>query len=247
MKLEIVLNEEKAKEHHYNIHKGYAKIEDFMIKQGFSKISEGVLEGDDSQKSFDSVLLINRELAKTKWFPLLVEKWWWHIDGEIEDCMGYITGVWEKKEEKPQIMRMEIVLSEEKAKLHGIDVNKGYKAIDDYFESPKLYRENMEWYKEQIMGCTYRLFTTGFFYGKPDETSQIYDSNTYVKEYTYLGIVGEKNEKSRYAIEQRNKFSVGEEIEVMKPDGENVCVTVKGIWDEAGRKQCHDDSAWHRE
>lgn len=131
MKLEIVLNEEKAKEHHYNIHKGYAKIEDFMIKQGFSKISEGVLEGDDSQKSFDSVLLINRELAKTKWFPLLVEKWWWHIDGEIEDCMGYITGVWEKKEEKPQIMRMEIVLSEEKAKLHGIDVNKGYKAIDE--------------------------------------------------------------------------------------------------------------------
>ena len=116
MKLEIVLNEEKAKEHHYNIHKGYAKIEDFMIKQGFSKISEGVLEGDDSQKSFDSVLLINRELAKTKWFPLLVE-------------------------EKPQIMRMEIVLSEEKAKLHGIDVNKGYKAIDDYFENrgvPKL-------------------------------------------------------------------------------------------------------------
>ena len=141
MKLEIVLNEEKAKEHHYNIHKGYAKIEDFMIKQGFCKISEGVLEGDDSQKSFDSVLLINRELAKTKWFPLLVEKWWWHIDGEIEDCMGYITGVWEKKEEKPQIMRMEIVLSEEKAKLHGIDVNKGYKAIDDYFENrgvPKL-------------------------------------------------------------------------------------------------------------
>lgn len=48
MKLEIVLNEEKAKEHHYNIHKGYAKIEDFMIKRGFSKISEGVLEWDDN-------------------------------------------------------------------------------------------------------------------------------------------------------------------------------------------------------
>ena len=47
---------------------------------------------------------------------------------------------------------------------------------------------------------------TGFFYGKPDHESQIYDSNTYVKEYTYLGIVGEKNEKSRYAIEQRNKY-----------------------------------------
>lgn len=114
MKLEIVLNEEKAKEHHYDIHKGYAKIEDFMIKQGFSKISEGVLEGDDSQKSFDSVLLINRELAKTKWFPLLVEKWWWHIDGEIEDCMEIITGEYNEVEKQPSFIRMEIVLSEEK-------------------------------------------------------------------------------------------------------------------------------------
>ena len=110
------------------------------------------------------------------------------------------------------------------------------KAIDDYLESPKKYEENMEWYRDQISNCTYRQFTTGFFYGKPDHESQIYDSNTYVKEYTYLGIVGEKNEKSRYAIEQRNKFSVGEEIEVMKPDGENVCVTVKGIWDDEGNQ-----------
>lgn len=103
MKLEIFLNEEKAKEHHYDIHKGYAKIENFMIKRGFSKISEGILEGDDGQKSFDSVLLINRELAKTKWFPQLVEKWLWHIDGEIEDCMGYITGGWAKKKKSHKL------------------------------------------------------------------------------------------------------------------------------------------------
>ena len=110
------------------------------------------------------------------------------------------------------------------------------KAIDDYMESPEKYQANMPWYQEQISNCTYRQFTTGFFYGKPDENTQIYDNNTYQKEYTYLGIVGEKNEKSRYAIEQRNKFSVGEEIEVMKPDGENVCVTVKGIWDDEGNQ-----------
>ena len=52
-------------------------------------------------------------------------------------------------------------------------------------------KKNMDWYLEQISNCTYRQFTTGFFFGKPDEESQIYDSNTYVKEYTYLGIVGE--------------------------------------------------------
>jgi len=108
------------------------------------------------------------------------------------------------------------------------------KALDDYAESPEKYAENMPWYLDQISNCTYRQFTTGFFYGKPDETTQIYDSNTYVKEYTYLGIVGERNEQGRYRIEQRNKFSVGEMIEVMKPDGRNVEVTVKAIYDEKG-------------
>ena len=86
------------------------------------------------------------------------------------------------------------------------------KALDDYAESPEKYEANMPWYLDQISNCTYRQFTTGFFYGKPDETTQIYDSNTYVKEYTYLGIVGERNEKGWYATEQRNKFSVGELI-----------------------------------
>ena len=110
------------------------------------------------------------------------------------------------------------------------------KAIDDYQKDPKLYEENMPWYLEQISNCTYRQFTTGFFFGKPDETTQIYDSNTYVKEYTYLGIIGEEKEGT-YRIEQRNKFSVRETIEVMKPNGENVEVTVKRILTEDGEEQ----------
>ena len=108
------------------------------------------------------------------------------------------------------------------------------KAIDDYLESPEKYQENMPWYLEQIKSCTYRQFTTGFFYGKPSEETQIYDNNTYEKGYTYLGIVGPKNEKGMYRVEQKNKFSVGEQIEVMKPDGRNMTVTVRGLMDEKG-------------
>ena len=107
------------------------------------------------------------------------------------------------------------------------------RAIDDYKQSPELYREHMAWYQEQISNCTYRQFTTGFFFGKPSDEAQIYDNN-YVKEYTYLGIVGERNEEGLYRIEQRNKFSVGESIEVMKPDGANITVTVQRIVDEEG-------------
>ncbi len=110
------------------------------------------------------------------------------------------------------------------------------RAIDDYFVSEETYRANMPWYLEQIVNCTYRQFTTGFFFGRPDESSQIYDNNTYVKEYTYLGIVGGINEKGFCRIEQRNKFSVGETIEAMKPDGRNIPVIVRGIQDEDGNE-----------
>ena len=94
----------------------------------------------------------------------------------------------------------------------------------------------MPWYLDQISNCTYRQFTTGFYFGKPDETSQIYDNNTYVKEYTYLGIVGDERD-GMYRIEQRNKFSVGEMIEIMKPDGKNVEARVRRIVDEEGNEQ----------
>ena len=110
------------------------------------------------------------------------------------------------------------------------------KAIDDYLESPELYRKNMDWYLDQISNCTYRQFTTGFFFGKPDESAQIYDNNTYVKEYTYLGIIGECTADGLYRIEQRNKFSVGEQIEIMKPDGRNIPVVVRRIVDEEGQE-----------
>ena len=110
------------------------------------------------------------------------------------------------------------------------------KAIDDYLEDPQKYRDNMPWYQDQISNCTYRQFTTGFYFGKPTEETQIYDSNTYVKEYTYLGIVGDIC-NGRCRIEQRNKFSVGEKIEIMKPNGENVDVIVKRIVNEEGENQ----------
>ncbi len=108
------------------------------------------------------------------------------------------------------------------------------KAIDDFFESEEKYRENMPWYLEQISKCTYRQFTTGFYFGKPSEEAQIYDNNTYINEYIYLGIVYEMDDRGYARIEQRNKFSVGDEIEIMKPDGTDVKTTVKGMYREDG-------------
>ena len=108
-------------------------------------------------------------------------------------------------------------------------------AIDDYMKDEALYRSRMDYYKEEIAKCTYRQFTTGFFFGKPDHDTQIYDNNTYIKAYTYLGLIGEHRGDGFYSLEQRNKFSVGEKIEVMKPDGRDLEVTVRAMTDEEGQ------------
>ena len=129
------------------------------------------------------------------------------------------------------------------------------KAIDDYFTSQETYRANMDWYRAEISKCTYRQFTTGFYFGKPDQNTQIYDNNTYINEYVYLGIVEEvrepeqvraqqamdaevpqsgeslKKSSNRLArIEQRNKFCVGDTIEIMKPDGTNQLAKVLSMY-----------------
>ncbi len=108
------------------------------------------------------------------------------------------------------------------------------KAIDDFFVSEETYRKNMEWYKAEIAKCTYRQFTTGFYFGKPDENTQIYDSNTYVNEYVYLGIVESVDARGCAKFEQKNKFCVGDTIELMKPDGRNIRTTVLAMYNEEG-------------
>jgi len=108
------------------------------------------------------------------------------------------------------------------------------RAIDDYFEDVLKYQENLEYYRQEIAKCTYRQFTTGFFFDKPKTDAQIYDNNVYVKEYTYLGIVGSVTEDGTAVLEQRNKFLVGDEVEVMRKNGENILATVLEIKDEEG-------------
>lgn len=107
------------------------------------------------------------------------------------------------------------------------------KAIDDYFENPAIYEANKPKYMEEIRKGVNRQFTTGFFFGKPTHEDQIYDHNTYEKAYTYLGTIsGEKN--GLYQLEQKNKFCVGDTVEIIKPDGETIETIVRRITDDMG-------------
>ena len=131
-----------------------------------------------------------------------------------------------------------------KTALYAATVARTYRrAIDDYFTSPELYAAHMDWYRAEIAKCTHRQFSTGFYFGRPSQEAQIYDNSTYVNEYTYLGMIEEVSADGRLAwypheglarFEQRNKFSVGDAIEIMRPDGENRPAVVEAMYDEEG-------------
>ncbi|HIX51639.1 MAG TPA: U32 family peptidase [Candidatus Lachnoclostridium stercoripullorum] len=125
-----------------------------------------------------------------------------------------------------------------KTALYVATVTRAYRlAIDAFRRDPEEYRANLAWYREEIGKCTNREFTTGFYFGKPGPDSQIYENSTYITNSVYLGRVDAVDGEGRCRLEQKNKFSVGEELELMKPDGRNIPVTVRGIWDMEGNPQ----------
>jgi putative protease len=107
------------------------------------------------------------------------------------------------------------------------------KAIDEFFADPKLYEAHKPLYMEEIRKGVNRQFTTGFFFGKPNHEDQIYDHNTYEKAYTYLGTISGCKD-GLYELEQKNKFSVGERIEIIKSNGDTIEAVVKAIRDADG-------------
>lgn len=90
-------------------------------------------------------------------------------------------------------------------------------AIDAYYADPNNYTFRQEWL-EELSKVSNRHFTTGFFLGRTDETSQNYESSAYIRNYDFIGIVREYDEASGYAlVEQRNNFKKGQEIEIFGP------------------------------
>ena len=122
-----------------------------------------------------------------------------------------------------------------KTALYVASVIRAYRqAIDDFFESEEKYRSRVQYYMEEVRKCTYRQFTTGFFFGMTDETSQIYDANTYDKGAVYLGTVESVDSDGLVWLIQKNKFAVGDTVEVMTPDGSDRSVEVLEMFDEQG-------------
>lgn len=116
-------------------------------------------------------------------------------------------------------------------------VVKAYReAIDDYYNNPEIYKTKLDYYIQEVSKASHREYTTGFYYGKPSGNEQIYTNNSYIRTCEFIGTVLDYDSETKIAtIEQRNKFSVGEQIEIMQPKG-YFKYTIENIEDENGNK-----------
>ena len=111
------------------------------------------------------------------------------------------------------------------------------KAIDAYFADPENYRFNEEWMNE-LKKVSHREFTTGFYFHQPTNLDQNYQTSAYTREYSFVGLVKDYDEKTGFAlVEQRNKMTAGEEIEIFGPDMDYYAQNIGEMYDvETGEK-----------
>jgi len=116
------------------------------------------------------------------------------------------------------------------------------KAIDAYYHDKENFAFKPEWLSE-LKKVSHREFTTGFYFDKPTSNSQNYQTSAYTREYSFIGLVKGYDEQTGYAtVEQRNKMTVGDEIEVFGPFQDHFTQMLTDMVDEAGNPL---DSAPH--
>ena len=88
---------------------------------------------------------------------------------------------------------------------------------------------------EELKKGSHRDYSTGFFLNRPDENSNNYKSASYIRNYDFIGLVrGYDSESGLYIVEQRNKMSIGDKIEVIGPYKETMFTTIEEMYDEEG-------------
>ena len=113
-------------------------------------------------------------------------------------------------------------------------VNAYRKAIDSFYDAPDQYKFNPE-LLDEVKKVSHREFTTGFYYNQPTNKDQNYQTSAYTREYTFTGVVKSYDCETGYAIvEQRNKMSLGDEVEIFGPKTDYFRQTLVEMYDEEG-------------
>ncbi len=115
-------------------------------------------------------------------------------------------------------------------------VNAYRRALDAYYNQGAEYKNN-PLYQEELKKTAHREFTTAYITGFNDRTVN-YDDSQSKGTFKFMANVVSGNQNNDYAIiEQRNRFMVGDELEVLSPtDSFNKVIKVEKMQDEKGEE-----------
>ncbi len=89
--------------------------------------------------------------------------------------------------------------------------------------------------KKELEKASHRKYTTGFMFNDGNET-QNYESSIQEQNSKFMAIVLQK-ENNRILVEQRNKFAVGDKLEILSPSDEfNKILQISKMEDELGNE-----------
>lgn len=102
-------------------------------------------------------------------------------------------------------------------------------AVDSYYKNPDNFKLE-PWIHDEVFKVSHRKYCTGFFFGHPKDC-QYYETGGYIRNYTVVGVIDECKNGRIYAT-QRNRFFVGDEIEIFSPKTKPVTLKVSEIFNE---------------
>ena len=107
------------------------------------------------------------------------------------------------------------------------------RAIDELYKDPDNYVPNKV-LELELLKASHRKYTTGFnFKDKFKEESECLESSYPIQSHEFVAIVKQDTKDGFAQIEQRNRFVVGDELEILSPsDNFNKILTITEIQDE---------------
>ncbi len=89
-------------------------------------------------------------------------------------------------------------------------------AVDDYFADKENYVLK-DWIREELEKISHREYNTGFYFGR--EPGQVTGNGGYIRHYDAVAVCEKSIDDTTSLISQRNKFLVGDTLDVLPPSG----------------------------
>ena len=104
-------------------------------------------------------------------------------------------------------------------------------AVDLYRKDPEHFKLP-QWLFDEVRKVSHRQYSTGFYFGRPEQ-GQYYETGGYVRGYDVVALVDDCRDGVLYCT-QKNKFSVGDTLELLEPRAGVRSFTVTALEDEEG-------------